>query len=47
MRKVSMIRCSILGFKRFTASDQFSGVSMLGPVLSKVWDLSVGVGGLD
>ena len=41
------MRCSIRGFRRFTASERHSGVLMLGPILSKAWALSVGVGGLD
>lgn len=45
MCNVSMMRCNNLGFSFFTASDQFSGVLMLGPTWSKVWAPSVGVGG--
>ena len=45
MCKLSMIRCSSRGFSFLTASDQFSGVLTLGPVWSKVWAPSVGVGG--
>ena len=41
------MRCNILGFRRFTASERHSGVLILGPILSKAWALSVGVGGLD